>query len=166
MSSRFRRRSPVGSFSARHARTFTVPVDALTTLTSVLDTAFSHGHFRHDSVVPADGVLRAYGRGSALSDAVLGGTGLSAFTTRIGPLSLRGRVLLCVEKPIGGSVRVVISQVTGDAISADIVTIVNDALQTLAARGVPIADDGWCRSLDLPSASPGHPHTARGRGLA
>lgn len=154
----------LNSIAAR-ARILTVPADALDVVLSELDRAFQAAKF---SVrVPTSAVDRVYARGSVIGDVLLGGSGASALTTRLGPLAMRADVILATADVQGHRTRFTISLVTGtwDDVGRDVHAATEDALRGAGARGVPITDAGHLRAVDLPPSDPGNPDTASRLGL-
>lgn len=151
--------------SLRGARTFDVPTDAVTTVLGELDRAFDDAHFRSRAVDPASGALRLYRRGSVVGDVLIGGTGLSLITSRIGPLSTLGVVVVWVGAQSSGISRVIVSLVAGSELGAEVVDAVQNVVQSLGARGIPLADHGWSRAVDVDPSLPVHPRRAAELGL-
>lgn len=143
-----------------------MPDGAVNELLCDLDRSFTARRFAQRSVGVGTGVLRVYERGSGIADAILTGTGLAAWKTRIGPLSLQGRVLVGASPSTPGHAQVIVSQVTGDPISTAVVAATEAALAATRARGVVIDGPGWIRSVDLPESSPVNPRTAHRLALA
>lgn len=147
------------------ARTFRVAADAVTIVLQEIDDAMSTARFRARTPAPEAGVSRVYRRGSVVGDVLIGGSGLSAFTTRIGPLSARGVAVVWIGADDAHTARVIVSLVAGSHIGADFVDGVDEALSALRSRGVPVEDEGWSRSVDVDPTLPAHPHRAAERGL-
>lgn len=144
------------------ARTVTVPTDAVDAVLGEVDRAMQAAHFRRDSA--ASGVERVYRRGSAVGDVLIGGSGLSVITSRIGPLSAKGVTIVCVDRS-DARARVIVSLVAGSHVGADFVDAVEDAVRALTARGVPVDDRGWTRAVDVDPALPANPRRAAELGL-
>lgn len=144
------------------ARTFTVPTDAVGAVIGEIDRTMQAAHFRRDSA--AVGTERVYRRGSAVGDVLIGGSGLSVITSRLGPLSAKGVTVVSVVHGDAGA-RVIVSLVAGSHVGADFVDAVEDAVGALAARGVPLDDQGWTRAVDVDPALPANPRRAAELGL-
>lgn len=125
-------------------------------------------HFRRDTTpLSADGtvVLR---RGTHVGDVLLGGSGLELVTSRLGPLSLRGVVVVTAgtaAPDAPGAAQVIVSLVAGDGLAPEVAAAVDDAVDVLSARGVPVGGAGWTRAIDLPAASLAHPAAAAAAGI-
>lgn len=148
------------------ARTITIPSSATGVLASEIDHALTGAHFRIRPHSGVDGVLRAYERGSAIGDVLIGGSGLAAITRRVGPLSVRGAIVLWAGASTGGHSRAIISLVAGSHIGGDFVDAVDRALDAITRQGLPVQDDGWSRAVDVPAELPANPGRARELGLA
>lgn len=103
--------------------------------------------------------------GSVVGDVLIGGSGLSALTTRLGPLSARGVAVTWIGPVDAHSIRVIVSLVAGSHVGGDFVDGVDDAVRVLASRGVPIEDEGWSRSVDVDETLPANPRRAAELGL-
>lgn len=158
--------SPLGSWSARHACVFTTAESAVNLVLGELDQTFAATHFAQRPFTIGEGVLRVYERGSIVSDTLLTATGLAAWTTRIGPLSVQGRILVWAGIAGPGCAQMIVSQVTGGPISRDVVAATDAAVAATQARGVTIDSPRWIRAVDLPESSPAHPRTAHRLALA
>lgn len=151
--------------SVRGARAFVVPTDAVAVALGELDRTLPAAHFRARPTDGADGVRRFYRRGSMVGDMLIGGTGLSMFASRIGPLSALGVVVVWVGAQGDGTARVIVSLVRGSEVGADYVDAVEDAVRALATRGIPLVDEGWSRAVDVDPALPANPARAAELGL-
>ena len=147
------------------ARTFDVPTDATRTVLAEIDRAVRAAHFRPDAPLHGSGAQAVYRRGSALGDVLIGGSGLSAITTRLGPLSVHGVVVVSLGERDPDSARVIISLVAGSHVGGDFVDAVEDALRLIHSRGVPVDDTGWSRAVDIERTSPANPRRATELGL-
>nr|WP_201470592.1 hypothetical protein [Microbacterium hydrocarbonoxydans] len=144
------------------ARTFTVPTDAVGAVLGELDRTMQAAHFRRDP--SASGAERVYRRGSTVGDVLIGGSGLSVITSRIGPLSAKGVAIVSVDHS-DAAARVIVSLVAGSHVGADFVDAVEDAVGAFTARGVPLDDQGWTRAVDVDPALPANPRRATELGL-
>jgi hypothetical protein len=147
------------------APAFTVPVDAVATALAEIDRAMQSADFRAATPPTAAGAARIYRRGSALGDVLIGGSGLSTLTTRLGPLSAKGVVVVWVGEHRPGTMRLIVSLVDGSHVGGDFVDAVDDAVRGLIARGVPVSDDAWSRAVDVDPTLPTHPRRAAELGL-
>jgi hypothetical protein len=147
------------------ARTFTVPVDAVATALAEIHRAMHAAHFRAATPPTAAGAARTYRRGSVVGDVLIGGSGLSTLTTRLGPLSAKGVVVVWVGEHLPGTARVIVSLVDGSHVGGDFVDAVDDAVSDLIARGVAVSDDVWSRAVDVDPAIPANPRRAAELGL-
>ncbi|MFJ4254214.1 hypothetical protein [Microbacterium sp. NPDC090003] len=159
------RRNAIERGNLRGARTFDIPTDAVVTTLGELDRTFADAHFRARAVDPASGALRLYRRGSIVGDVLIGGTGLSLVTRRIGPLSALGVVVVWAGDQGRGISRVIVSLVAGSEVGADVVDAVQDAVQSLVARGITLTEGGWSRAVDVDPALPVNPRRAAELGL-
>jgi len=146
------------------ARTFIVPTDAVAASLAEIDRTVRAAHFRPRVAAPTAHAARVYRRGSVIGDILIGGSGLSAITSRIGPLSAKGIAVVSVVEH-GAHARMIVSLVAGTHVGADFVDAVEDAVHTLVARGVPVEDEGWSRAVDVDPSLPAHPHRAAELGL-
>lgn len=147
------------------ARTFRIPAGAADVALVEIDRAMQAAHFRADAPRAEAGVQRIYRRGSVVGDVLIGGSGLSALTTRLGPLSARGVAVTWIGPVDAHSIRVIVSLVAGSHVGGDFVDGVDDAVRALASRGVPIEDEGWSRSVDVDETLPANPRRAAELGL-
>lgn len=147
------------------ARTFRIPADAADVALVEIDRAMHAAHFRADAPGAEAGVQRVYRRGSVVGDVLIGGSGLSAVTTRLGPLSARGVAVTWIGPVDAHSIRVIVSLVAGSHVGGDFVDGVDEAVSALASRGVPIEDEGWSRSVDVDETLPANPRRAAELGL-
>lgn len=147
------------------ARTFSVPADAVATVLAEIDRAMHAAHFRAATPATASGATRTYRRGSALGDVLIGGSGLSTLTTRLGPLSAKGVVVVWVGEHLPGTARLIVSLVDGSHVGGDFVDAVDDAVRGLIARCVAVSDDAWSRAVDVDPTLPAHPRRAAELGL-
>lgn len=147
------------------ARTFTVPTDAVGAVIGEFDRTMKAAHFRTDATAPPSGAERVYRRGSVVGDVLIGGSGLSAITSRLGPLSAKGVAVVSLGDR-DARTQVIVSLVAGSHVGADFVDAVEDAVSTLAARGVPLDDQGWSRAVDIDPSLPANPRRAGELGLA
>ncbi|WP_146115340.1 hypothetical protein [Microbacterium sp. MYb62] len=147
------------------ARTFRVPADAVEIALVEIDRAMQAAHFRTDTPDATTGVQRIHRRGSVVGDVLIGGSGLSAITTRVGPLSARGVAVTWVGAGDPQTTRVIVSLIAGSHVGGDFVDGVDDAVRALLARGVPVQDEGWSRSVDIDPALPANPRRAAELGL-
>jgi hypothetical protein len=146
------------------ARTFTIPTDAVGAVLGEIDRTMRSAHFRADATAAASGAERVYRRGSVVGDVLIGGSGLSAITSRLGPLSAKGVAVVSVGGQ-GAHTQVIVSLVAGSHVGADFVDAVEDAVSALATRGVPIDDQGWSRAVDVDPSLPANPRRAGDLGL-
>lgn len=146
------------------ARTFTVPTDAVVAVLGEFDRTMKAAHFRADATLAASGAERVYRRGSVVGDVLIGGSGLSAITSRLGPLSAKGVAVVSLGDR-GAHTQVIVSLVAGSHVGADFVDAVVDAVSALVARGVPIDDQGWSRAVDIDPSLPANPRRAGELGL-
>jgi len=144
------------------ARTLLVPADAVDAALSELDRTMRSAHFRLDP--SATGAPRVYRRGSAMGDVLIGGSGLSVITSRLGPLSAKGVTVVHVDARDAWA-RIIVSLVAGSHVGGEFVDAVGDAVRALVARGVPLDDQGWSRAVDVDRGLPAHPHRAAELGL-
>lgn len=151
--------------SINGARAIRVPTDAVGVALCELDRTFQAAHFRAGDTLGVAGVQRVLRRGSLIGDILIGGSGLSTVTTRIGPLSARGVVVVWIGAETAEHSRLIVSLVAGDHVGGDVVEAVEAAVDALRYRGVPIRDDGWTRAADIDPASPANPHRAAHLGL-
>jgi hypothetical protein len=147
------------------ARTFRIPSDAVDVALVEIDRAMQAAHFRADAADANAGVRRLHRRGSIMGDVLIGGSGLSALTTRLGPLSARGVALTWIGAVDAQTARVIVSLVAGSHVGGDFVDGVDDAVRALVSRGVPVEDEGWSRSVDIDPALPANPRRAAELGL-
>ncbi|KQQ67129.1 hypothetical protein ASF63_07860 [Microbacterium sp. Leaf320] len=147
------------------ARTFDVPMDATRTVLAEIDRAVRAAHFRPDAPPHGSGAQAVYRRGSALGDVLIGGSGLSALTTRLGPVSVHGAIVVWLGERGPDSARVIISLVAGSHVGGDFVDAVEDVLRLIHSRGVPVDDAGWSRAADIERTSPANPRRAAELGL-
>ncbi|HRN30230.1 MAG TPA: hypothetical protein PK781_09555 [Terrimesophilobacter sp.] len=144
-----------------------IEAGALADFVAVLDEHFTREHFRlaPARTLPA-GVQRVYQRGSRLGDVLIGGSGLDTFTKRVGPLSVRGVVVVAAEPTGAGTARVTIALVGGFDLDTLVMRAVDESITGAGARGIhPVADEGWSAANTLPESSPAHPQTAHALGL-
>ena len=94
------------------ARTITVPADAVAAVLGEIDRTMRSAHFRAGTFSPASGAERVYRRGSVVGDVLIGGSGLSAITSRLGPLSAKGVAVVTVGAR-GTQAEVIVSLVAG-----------------------------------------------------
>ncbi|WP_431075019.1 hypothetical protein [Microbacterium phyllosphaerae] len=142
------------------ARTFDVPTTATRTALTEIDRAVRAMHFRSDALPPDSGAHRVYRRGSALGDVLIGGSGLSAITSRIGPLSVHGVIVVSLDGYGADSTRVIVSLVAGSHGGGDFVDAVDAALRLIGSHHIPVNDAGWSRAVDVDRMSPANPHRA------
>jgi hypothetical protein len=110
-------------------------------------------------------VQRIHRRGSVVGDVLIGGSGLSTLTTRLGPLSARGVAVTWIGPVDAHSIRVIVSLVAGSHVGGDFVDGVDEAVRALVSRGIPVEDDGWSRSVDVDETLPANPRRAAELGL-
>lgn len=108
--------------------------------------------------------LWVWERGDIVSEALLDNTGLSLFTTRIGPFSLKA-VVAVTARVEGETCRVIVSMVVGTQLAVEISREVDAAIDGLVANGIRIEGPGWMRVADLPRDTMAHPKTAREHGI-
>ena len=147
------------------ARTFRIPADAADVALLEVDRAMQAAHFRADAPGAEAEVRRIYRRGSIVGDVLIGGSGLSTITTRLGPLSARGVAVTWIGAVGANSSRVIVSLIAGSHVGGDFVDGVDDAMHALVARGVLVEDEGWSRSIDVDRALPANPRRAAELGL-
>lgn len=147
------------------ARTLRIPAGAVDAALVEIDRAMEAAHFRADAPGAEAGVQRIYRRGSVVGDVLIGGSGLSTITTRLGPLSARGVVVTWVGAVDAHSNRVIVSLVAGSHVGGDFVDGVDDAVRALVSRGVPVEDEGWSRSVDVDQTLPANPRRADELGI-
>lgn len=147
------------------ARTFRIPSDAVDVTLFEIDRAMQAAHFRTDAADANTGVQRLHRRGSVVGDVLIGGSGLSAITTRIGPLSARGVAVTWIGAVDPQTARVIVSLVAGSHVGGDFVDGVDEAIRALVSRGVPVEDEGWSRSVDIDPTLPANPRRAAELGL-
>ncbi|MGJ0389974.1 hypothetical protein [Microbacterium sp. CGR1] len=159
-------RSPQGlRWAVNGAHAFDVSTPATHTVLAEIDRVMRTSQFRADAPRDDPGALRVYRRGSALGDVLIGGSGLSAITTRIGPLSVHGVVVVWVGEHGPDSARVIVSLVAGSHIGGDFIDAVEEALRLIRSRGVAMDDAGWSRAADVDRTSPANPRRAAELGL-
>lgn len=147
------------------ARTFRLPADAADIALGEVDRAMQAAHFRAEAPGAEVGVQRIYRRGSVVGDVLIGGSGLSSLTTRLGPLSVRGVAVTWIGAVDAQSIRVIVSLVAGSHVGGDFVDGVDEAVRTLVSRGIPLRDEGWSRSVDVDQTLPANPRRAAELGL-
>ena len=147
------------------ARTVVIPTDAVPAALAELDRAMHDAHFRADASHAPEMAHRVYRRGSVVGDVLIGGSGLSAITSRLGPLSAKGIVVVSVEERPDASARVIASLVAGSHVGGDFVDAVEDAVRVLASRELLIEDAGWTRAVDVDPTSPANPRRAAELGI-
>lgn len=147
------------------ARTIVIPTDAVPAALAELDRAMHDAHFRADASRAPEMAHRIYRRGSVVGDVLIGGSGLSAITSRLGPLSAKGTVVVSVEERPDASARVITSLVAGSHVGGDFVDAVEDAVRVLSTRGVLLEDAGWTRAVDVDPALPANPRRAAELGI-
>lgn len=147
------------------ARTFRIPAEAADVALVEIDRAMQAAHFRADAPGAEAGVQRLYRRGSVVGDVLIGGSGLSALTTRLGPLSARGVAVTWIGPVDANSICVIVSLVAGSHVGGDFVDGVDGAVRTLLSCGVPVEDEGWSRSVDVDETLPANPRRAAELGL-
>ncbi|QDE36383.1 hypothetical protein FIV50_17295 [Microbacterium foliorum] len=147
------------------ARTFRIPAEAADVALVEIDRAMQAAHFRADAPGAEAGVQRLYRRGSVVGDVLIGGSGLSALTTRLGPLSARGVAVTWIGPVDANSICVIVSLVAGSHVGGDFVDGVDDAVHALVSRGIPVEDEGWSRSVDVDQTLPANPRRAAELGL-
>lgn len=152
-------------WAANGARTFRIPSDAADLALFQLDRAMQAAHFRVDVPGAGAGVQGTYRRGSVFGDVLIGGSGLSIVTTRLGPLSARGVAVTWIGAVDTRSSRVIVSLVAGSHVGGEFVDGVDDAVRALVSRGVPVEDEGWSRSVDVDQTLPANPRRAAELGL-
>ncbi len=147
------------------ARTLVIPTDAVAAALAEFDRAMQAAHFRADAARAAEDAHRIYRRGSVVGDVLIGGSGLSTITSRLGPLSAKGVVVVSVEERPDASARLIISLVAGSHVGGDFVDAVEDAVRVLSSRGVLLEDAGWTRAVDVDPTSPANPRRAAELGI-
>ena len=151
--------------ATRGARTLLVPPGAVGTVTAELGRALTAAQFTPTTAATAAGVVGLYRRGSAVGDVLLGGSGLSLLTSRIGPLSALGVVVVWAGAVDPARSRVIVSMVAGSHVGDDFVTAVDDAVAALRRQGIIAQDDGWSRAVDVPADLAANPKRAAELGL-
>lgn len=144
------------------ARTFSVPADAVGASLREIDLAMRAASFRPDP--RAEGAEGVYRRGSIIGDVLIGGSGLSAVTSRLGPLSTKGVAVVSVDRRESRA-RVIVALVAGSHVGAEFVDGVENAVRALAAQVVPLDDEGWSRAVDVDRALAANPRRAAELGI-
>jgi len=151
--------------SVNGARTFSVPTEVMPRILAEVDRAMHDARFRSRPIDAASGALRVYRRGSLIGDVLIGGSGLSMVTRRIGPLSALGVVVVWAGERTPDTSCVIVSLVSGSHVGADFVAAVEAAVHVLSTAGIPLADEGWSRAVDVDPMLPANPRRAAALGL-
>lgn len=162
---------PAGRWKIARACIIHVSRDAQDAAVDAVSLALSRAHLRPAPERTSSAVPEATGeslwvweRGDILSEALLDNTGLSLFTTRIGPFSLKAVIVVTVRIE-GEQCRVIVSMVVGSQLADEISREVDAAIDDLVANGIRVEGPGWMRVADLPRDTLAHPRTAREHGI-
>ena len=91
--------------------------------------------------------VRVFRRGSSWQETLLLGSGLSLFSSKVGPLSLEATVVIEQTAAGGGSTRVIAAVVTHSGLNREFAAVVDGALQELVTAGVSVTGPGCALTM-------------------
>ena len=167
------REGPLGRHPQLPARTIEVAAASAPAFVAILGEALGTAHFAPAEIpggtapggAGEESVVAIFRRGTAIGDLLITQVAFANRITKIGPLSMRGVIVVTTKAGAAGRTRMTVSLIEGYELGVEFGAAVDAALERARGANIAVDDEGWSRATDLPESSPASPRGARAVGI-